>query len=119
LLKLVAWQDRHESTPKKDASDLMIIMSNYLSCGGHERLLSEPWIDDADFDYETAGAQLLGRDIRQLLDDAGTSRVTSLLQREASEERPGLLAVEMTPTDPAAARRLLRSLLNGLEGGRQ
>lgn len=102
--------------PKKDASDLMLIASEYLQCGGHERLTSEALTDDPEFDYDTAGARLLGQDMRLLLDQAGASRIITLLLREASEEAAGILAAEMSPREPDRARRLLRAMVKGLEG---
>jgi predicted nucleotidyltransferase len=116
MLKLIAWNDRHLSAPRKDAHDLMVIASNYLECGGHDRLLEEfsDWTQDPDFDYELAGTRMLGCDIRNLFDDAGRARVARILSEQSDEERPGALPGEMSRQDPDHARRMLAAILRGL-----
>lgn len=116
LLKLVCWQDRHLRSPKKDASDLQLIMANYLQAGNEHRLWDEflTWTQGDDFDYAVAGARMLGRDIGILLDGAGRDRIARLLSAQSSEERPGPLIFEMNQSEPERPRRLLAAMLLGL-----
>lgn len=116
LLKLVAWSDRRHSAPRKDAHDLYLVLRNYLDAGNRERLFGEflDWTQADDFDYEPAGARMLGRDLRALLDPTGTERVTRLLEEQASREIPAPLPAEMEPMDPDRPRELLAAMLKGL-----
>ncbi|MGB0127615.1 MAG: nucleotidyl transferase AbiEii/AbiGii toxin family protein, partial [Rhodocyclaceae bacterium] len=76
LLKIVCWSDRHYACPRKDAHDLLIILKNYLPAGNQARLFGEfaSWTQEDAFDYESAGARMLGLDIRALLDQQGIER---------------------------------------------
>lgn len=116
LLKLVCWQDRHQSAPKKDALDLQLIVTNYLQAGNESRLWAEflEWTQQDDFDYEPTGARMLGRDIGALLDAAGRARIVDLLVRQSNQEHPAL-PLEMNRADPDRARRLLAAILRGLK----
>jgi len=69
LLKLVCWKDRHHRSPRKDAHDLQLIVRSYLAAGNESRLWDEftPWTQEDDFDYERAGARMLGHDMGALL----------------------------------------------------
>ncbi|MGB5080474.1 MAG: nucleotidyl transferase AbiEii/AbiGii toxin family protein, partial [Burkholderiales bacterium] len=73
LLKLVAWANRRLTEPGKDAHDLKLILRHYLDAGNADRLHTEgaELLQSADFDYETAGAWLLGKDMAHLLDAEG------------------------------------------------
>ena len=116
LLKLVCWQHRHYRHPRKDAMDLRIIVSNYLGAGNEHRLWNEfvDWTQEDGFDYESAGARLLGHDIRALLDRSGIERLAVLLSEQADESTPGRLPAEMNTHDPDRARGMLESILGGL-----
>lgn len=67
ILKLAAFNDR-KNTTNKDADDLAFIVENYLSIN-EERAAAEHYdIYEADnFNTFTAGATLLGRDIKSIL----------------------------------------------------
>jgi predicted nucleotidyltransferase len=86
LLKLVAWNDDRRRT--KDAEDLALVLRKYPDAPAHEdRLWLGPDADLADapsFDYETAGARLLGRDLaRSIRRPPVLHAVGTILQREA------------------------------------
>lgn len=116
LLKLVCWHDRHYASPRKDAHDLRLILDNYLRCGNEERLFGEfvAWTEEEGFDYERAGARMVGHDIALLLDDQGRERVATLLAEQADAQVPGRLPAEMLPRDPDRARDRLEDVLGGL-----
>ncbi|MFN7431663.1 MAG: hypothetical protein ACK5T1_00605, partial [Betaproteobacteria bacterium] len=77
------------------------------------------WTQETDFDYDAAGARMLGQDIARLLDAAGRERVTALLERQSRIEELGVLPVEMNSHNPERASRILFSLRQGLqEAGR-
>lgn len=116
LLKIVCWQGRHYVAPRKDAQDLQMILRHYLSAGNEPRLWNEfsDWTQGDDFDYELAGARMLGFDIRGLLDEADLGRVRDVLQQQTEPAKPGLLPNEMNPAEPDRALASLNVLLRGL-----
>lgn len=116
LLKTVCWSDRHYASPRKDAHDLLLIMKNYLLAGNEARLFDEfvDWTQEETFDYELAGARMLGHDVRALLDDQGIERVGGLLSEQADTRKPARLPAEMAPGDPDRARALLDAMLGGM-----
>lgn len=116
LLKVVCWHDRHYRSPRKDAQDLQLILRSYLRAGNEDRLWGDyvSWTQENGFDYEHAGARMLGHDIRMLLDDDGVDRVGKLLLEQVDPDVPALLPNEMDPADPDRARDLLYAMLGGL-----
>lgn len=64
ILKLMAWSERHTYTPQKDASDLFLVLRNYLNDENTVRLyeVGAHLLEREDFDYEVAGAWLAGYD---------------------------------------------------------
>jgi len=116
LLKLAAWQDRHHRSPRKDGQDLWLLIANYLQLGNEQRLWGEfvAWTDEERFDYEEAGARMVGTDLARLLDAEGRRKILAILGDQTRDEVPGLLPVEMNPTQPKRARTLLASVLRGL-----
>ncbi len=70
LLKVWAWQDRKYTTPGKDASDLWLLLRSYADAGNQDRLYGEEAeaLTAFGFDLEKAGAWLLGRDGREVLE---------------------------------------------------
>ena len=116
LLKIVCWQDRHYTSPRKDAQDLLLILRNYLRAGNEDRLWKEfaEWTQEDSFEYEFASARMLGHDMRTLLDSSGIERVGNVISEQADLDAPGLLPSEMVPNEPNRARALLNEVLIGL-----
>jgi predicted nucleotidyltransferase len=116
LLKVICWHDRHYRSPGKDAHDLQLILRNYLLAGNEARLWDEfaDWTQGDTFDYQIAGARMLGHDMSRLLDEAGINRVGRLLFEQADPDAPGVLPREMNPHDPDRARDLLSAMLGGI-----
>jgi predicted nucleotidyltransferase len=89
LMKLIAWNDRR-ARYRKDAEDLCFIMSNYLDAGNRDRILGEEAehgdLLTAEFDYYLAGAQLLGRDVGQLLSDRSHGPIMKILDDQTGEQ---------------------------------
>lgn len=120
LLKLVCWKDRHLRSPRKDAADLQLIVANYLNAGNEPRLLwgEFEWLTQAPgYDYEPAGAHILGHDIAMLLDASGRDRIDALLRAQSNDQTIGRLPQEMYPTNPERAAQLLAALRDGLMNG--
>ena len=116
LLKIVCWQDRHYAFPRKDDTDLHLILQNYLRAGNEQRLWDEfrHWTEDDGFQYELAGARMLALDAGALLDDGGIDRVAGVLSEQADAANPGPLPGEMNVHEPDRARALLKAMLSGI-----
>lgn len=67
ILKLVAWKDRH-LFGSKDAYDMALLLTNYLDIN-MERAVEEHYdlYETDEFDQVTAGAQLMARDVKLLI----------------------------------------------------
>ena len=88
LLKIIAWDDKG-SDYDKDADDLAFIMRNYIDAGNNERLFSsdKDLIDNQeDFDYESASARLLGRDMAAISQPKTATIVLDILNRETGKQ---------------------------------
>jgi len=92
LMKIISWNDR-QSERSRDAQDLGFIMRNYLYAGNDDRLFDEA-IDIFDklvekgggFDYERAGARLLGRDMAAIAIPDTKRKVIEILDQEIAEK---------------------------------
>lgn len=87
LLKFVAYNDR-PAERRRDVQDIFFIAENYLKAGNEERIYEndEELIDD-DFNYETIGARLFGRDIAPLLNGKTEVIISKLLAEETDGGR--------------------------------
>lgn len=117
LLKLAAWRDRRKLVPGKDAYDLRLILRNYLDAGNRDRLYSEfsSLVGHEDFDYEEAGAFILGQDISMLLDASGRARVDKDPSIETDPHGQLALVGDMK-IEPLTALKLLTAMRTGLLG---
>ncbi len=87
VMKLISWDERVEGAGK-DASDFFLIMSMYLDLGNADRLIGESndLLNATDFDYESAGARLLGRDMAASCCAETTSRLHDIFVKETGEK---------------------------------
>ena len=110
MLKIAAWPDRG-AINHKDASDLAFIMQVYLDAGNHERVYDEH--DDlleGDFDYEVAGARLLGRDIASIAGRVTRKHLLNILDTETGEQQQYRLVEAMVAALPDAENSFERHL---------
>ncbi len=115
LLKVTALQDRKFTHPGRDAGDLMLYLRHYLDCDryDHAARYYPDLFEAPDYVHEVASARLLGRDLRQLLDEAAAERVLQILQPEADEEGQRLLA-QQSRLDTGLAVTMIAGLCEGL-----
>jgi predicted nucleotidyltransferase len=121
ILKLMAWSERHTYTPRKDASDLFLVLSNYLSDEDTERLyeVGAHLLEKDDFDYQVAGAWLAGYDAARCVVSSSErprrvlDAVERILDTEADSDGD-LSLVGETGNNAPIALRLLVSFLDGL-----
>lgn len=115
ILKITAWNDRKLTYPGKDAPDLALIFRKYLDCGTMDRAAMDhgDLFDNPEFDYETAGARLLGRDVAALLDKSGIARLLAILTPE-SDPNGSLLLARQSGIDLETMRTLVDEICNEL-----
>jgi predicted nucleotidyltransferase len=116
LLKIIAWDDRRNRSEGKDAQDLFLIARTYLDAGNRERLYEEgsDLLEQPDFDYEAAGAELLGRDVAALCEGALKTSLGEILRRETDPLGSQRMAYQMT-RDETEGLRILEALRRGFE----
>jgi predicted nucleotidyltransferase len=86
MLKLIAWQDRH-AADRKDAIDLLFLMSTYAQAGNTDRLYGEDFalIERFGHDPDIAGAALLGREMASVASDSVRARLLAIVAPDDSE----------------------------------
>lgn len=115
LLKLIAWSERGSAVHRKDARDLGLLLTTYLRAGNEERLYAEhaALLDEADFDFDAAGARILGRDLAGIAGRETRVRLEQILEQGMDRER-GEPLLRALPLRYEEARRLLEALRRGL-----
>jgi predicted nucleotidyltransferase len=115
VLKIMAWQDRKHTHPGRDAPDMLLFMRCYMDCDNLDRAVSEhaDLFSAGDYDHETAGACLLGRDIAAFLDLPARQRLAAVLMPESRADQPLLLA-RQSGLELERARRLIETLCGEL-----
>jgi predicted nucleotidyltransferase len=118
LLKLIAWSERGSAIQRKDAHDLGLLLKTYLRAGNHDRLYGEhaDLLDEADFDFDAAGARILGRDLAGIGGSETRVRLEQIVDRGMDREY-GEPLVRSLPLRYEEARRLLEALMRGLREG--
>jgi predicted nucleotidyltransferase len=79
ILKLFAWADRkHE---KRDAPDILKILTEYADAGNEDRLYADelPLLEAAEFDVPIAGARLLGKDALHIASQETSASIAKML----------------------------------------
>lgn len=123
VLKIFAWKARHAHTQGKDAYDLAVILRNYLNAGNTGRLYADFAHLIADnFDFDRAGAWLLGWDAREQMMRHGTrfarlmGMLDAVLIEEADPDGRLTLVSKLTAFDHAKGLDLLSAFRAGLLG---
>ena len=104
LLKLIAWNDRKPEN--KDAIDLGILVRSYLSLDNMNRLAEEhdDLLNVEDFDFEIAGAHLLGRDLIKICLPQTRKLLLQILDRELDADGNLPLVVNSAESSPQINR---------------
>ena len=109
VLKLMAWSERHTRAPRKDASDLFLVLSNYLNGENAQRLyeVGAHLLENEDFDYDEAGAWLVGHDAARCIVDHS---------REPMRVLDGVEEILEAEVDPHGNLRLVGEMGRQAEG---
>ncbi|MFO1406547.1 MAG: nucleotidyl transferase AbiEii/AbiGii toxin family protein [Steroidobacteraceae bacterium] len=118
MLKVFAWTDRGHRD-RKDALDLALLLRRYADTidAGDLHSSEVAVLEAVDYDYERAGARILGKHVRQMAAPQTAGELLSHLQREPTRNR---LAIDMAQAlrnseDPVElADQLLGDFIAGL-----
>lgn len=118
MLKVFAWADRGHRD-RKDAQDLALLLRRYADTIDPDVLHKSQAavLEAVDYDYERAGARLLGMHIRQIATAESAGELLGYLEREPTRNR---LTIDMAQAlryseDPVdLADRLLGDFIVGL-----
>lgn len=121
LLKVFSWQDR-KHIKRSDAQDAAYAMRYYLKLDGNEaRLYDDPALFEGDFDLDTIGARLAGRDLASLAPGRALDELREFLQQhiDLGDESEFFADMQLEPTrlfrDPGLYSHLLPNLLLGID----
>ena len=122
LLKIWAWTERRYTAPGKDASDIWMFLRHYAGAGNEDRLYGEEGeaaLAAFGFDLDTAGAWLLGRDAREVLDHGpdprrSLERLDAILRPEVDLDGALRLVAQMPPGNRDRQLSLLAAFCAGL-----
>lgn len=85
ILKFVAYDDRPFER-QTDLQDIWFIMKNYLDAGNEDRLYADTdLLNDENFNFQTVGARLLGRDLAHLLNEQTEKIMLAHLSEDEKE----------------------------------
>jgi len=106
LLKIFAWNDRRPGS--KDAIDLGILIRSYLLVGNEARLWDEhnDLLQDENFDFEVAGAHILGRDLAHICQTNTRDKILEILDRELDTDGDLPLVVQSAASSPQIDRTI-------------
>lgn len=118
LLKLLAYDNVPEYRPK-DMQDIFHIIRHYFDIA--DDLIYEGHLDlfGEDFDTTTAGARVLGREMRPILQRNAKleARIVDMLEKAVTEGGDGKMAVQMvqgTDEEAAVAASWIKAILEGI-----
>ena len=119
ILKLITWQEHPERG--KDATDLVFLLRHYLETGHTERLIEQhsDLLEEDDFNFEPAGARLLGRDLANIVSEPTKQVLHEILSTETGEQKHYRLVEAMTNRQDGQHFENNLALLNALYLGFQ
>ncbi len=121
-LKIFSWNDRsYEKTT--DAADLAVILRSYSDAGNSDRIYENRMelLKQRDYDYVSAGAGLLGEDIKRILKNGSLKKVLAILKNEIGVKDKYRLIEDMIRSgvisgqDFAGMLNLLEEMTRGIE----
>ena len=101
ILKIISWDDSI-GRRGKDASDLYIIIRNYIESGNMERFFEEgsDILQKESSDYDLSSAHFLGREISKIANPATKKQLIDILQKEASSPQGHKIALNLLGQEP-------------------
>ncbi|MBI3000693.1 MAG: hypothetical protein HYY46_19910 [Deltaproteobacteria bacterium] len=124
LLKLVAWGERHNIQPRKDAADIAYVLRHSPTLFGATNLFEEHFeiVESAGYDLELAAARLLGQKMSALASERTRKHVRKLLEQELNNGIESKLVREvaesLVPAEGTRTYELLSQIMIGLAESR-
>jgi predicted nucleotidyltransferase len=106
ILKLFAWTDRKYE--KRDAEDIHTLLKHYADAGNEDRLYGEHLdiLESEGFDFEVAGARLIGLDAAHAVSPDTRDRTQEILESDAQMmELTNQIIASSSRTDAEHVRR--------------
>ena len=106
VLKLFAWMDRKYE--RRDAADIHTLLKEYGDAGNEDRLYGEELnvLENEGYDFELAGARLIGSDAALVVSEDTRERVRDILRSDSlMEELSNQIIASSLRNDPEHARR--------------
>lgn len=119
LLKLVAWNERHHTQPKKDAADLAYVLRHFSVILTEQVLFDEYFsiVEASGFDVDVAASRVLGGKMASLAAEDTRAYVLSLLDRELKQKTDSKLVREVGEHLAGAGEERALQLLESLRTG--
>lgn len=119
FLKLIAWNDRHFTQPKKDAADIAYVLRYCAQILGHDTLFSDYLfeMERAEFDLDLAANRILGQKMATLAAQDSTRYVPQLLDDELQQGTDSRLLREIAESMSGAGVGRTYALVENLRAG--
>ncbi len=119
ILKLIAWNGRHHEYPTKDAVDIALLLKYYPDAGNEERIFNEhkDLMEIEDFDFELAGARMLGRDMANIMNRQTKTIILDILTQHADPDSNDDLILSISTALPGKNYNIAMKLLENLKKG--
>ena len=120
VLKLIAWRDRHNEFPTKDAVDIAVLLKYYLEAGNDKRIFEQhaDLFETENFDFELAGARMLGRDMAKIMSLQTKNAVLEILTANTIPDENDSLVIaaagRLSGNNYESVLALLQSLKTGI-----
>lgn len=127
VLKIIAWEARHKTSPGRDASDIAYILHYGEKIIGQDSFYEEyaEITEAADWDLTLASARVFGTQMAALAKPRTWNHLLEILNREISEGEESMLVREVAAgfpigrKDPEQALILLQQVSAGLTPRRE
>jgi len=101
IMKIVSWKEKYPER-SRDAQDLLFIMQKYWEAGNFDRLyeVEQSLLTEEEFDVQSAGIRLLGRDMATISDLETFRALKAILDDEVGDQRQYNLVTDMIKKIP-------------------
>lgn len=119
LLKLVAWKERHHSTPRRDAADIAYVLRHFSSLLTEKVLFDEHFncVEAANYDLDLAASRVLGEKVAKVASKHTREYLRELLEHELAAGTDSRLVREVAEYLPGAGEQRAFELLQNLKAG--
>lgn len=119
LLKLLAWNERHDQKPGRDAADIAYVLRHAVTLISERVLFEEhlALVSGLEYDIDLAAAYVLGNQIRRLTSAKTQAQLAAILAPLASEGEDAALVRDVTARMPGEDHGRVGARLMQLKAG--